>query len=389
LAYSASDGDGELIGYMYQITYTDTGEVLEGQSFQDNLVVFETPQQNDIVSELIDLGTMPDYGNYTFHLRVYDDDFAFTEDTISAVFMLYEEQDPVGILRYQGGLDDVTITDDNGETHTWDVGQQIAGENIDFGGSDGELVFDSDTFYLPYREGGYNIMFSAADSYSLIPEPYDTSLSYLWSVWNTEDGQMPEGTGAQYIIQMQSVGVEWEVALAVTDVDNNQAGVTGMHFEMLEEVVDTPLSDQVDISFDNVDGWIEDDDQYRSIHIYPSMINGGNCYANSNTYIRTFIDYTGDETGFRLSALQTTFQGWGGMHFPVEFDSGDASVNWYWAWEYVWYPYDYDTPVPNSGGEPFSITIRYSIGGVSTNVRRIHFHLDEWAPRGDDDGSED
>ena len=388
LAYSASDGDGELIGYMYQITYTDTGEVLEGQSFQDNLVVFESPV-NDLALSVIDLGTMPDYGNYTFHLRVYDDDSAFAEDTISAVFMMYEEQDPVGIVRYQGGLDDVTITDDNGETHTWDVGQQIAGENIDFGGSDGELVFDSDTFYLPYREGGYNIMFSAADSYSLIPEPYDTSLSYLWSVWNTEDGQMPEGTGAQYIIQMQSVGVEWEVALAVTDVDNNQAGVTGMHFEMLEEVVDTPLSDQVDISFDNVDGWIEDDDQYRSIHIYPSMINGGNCYANSNTYIRTFIDYTGDETGFRLSALQTTFQGWGGMHFPVEFDSGDASVNWYWAWEYVWYPYDYDTPVPNSGGEPFSITIRYSIGGVSTNVRRIHFHLDEWAPRGDDDGSED
>ena len=389
LVYSASDGDGQLIAYMFQITYTDTGVVLDGQSFQDNLFIFETPV-DWLTNSPINLGTMPDYGNYTFHLRVYDDDFAFTEDTIAAEFMLYEEQDPVGILKYVSGLEGVTITDDNGETYIWESGQQIAGENIDFGGSDGELVFDSDTFYLPYNEEGYEVLFSAEDSYSWIPEPYDTSLTYLWHIASDEDDDLGESTDIERWVEIGGVGNMHEVQLEVTDADNRDANLDTINFEMLEEEEEEiPLSDLINISFENVDGWIEDDDEYKSIHIYPSMINGGDPYAS--TGMRIIMDFVGEGPFYILLCDQYFIGSSATAHAFQHGPQDETHWNWYWWLPDLWEDYSWQNDIPNAGGEPFWIKVSYNngIGPPLPHCRTIYFHLDEWSPRGDDDGSED
>ena len=369
--WSAQDGDGQLLGYQIQVQNEDaSGEIVS--SYSDNTHILDTPTQSiglrtEVISNLIS-----DYGSYYISIKVYDDNGASTTDAYVGQFIEYTPENPIATISYVSG-------DLN---QMFNAGQVIVTSEEDL----------QDEFDLPYSEESYELTLSAGGSLSEVP---NTDLTYAWVV-ETDEGETEYNT-EEITIQTQGGEDYLNIALEVTNIDGLTQN-TDVYFVVLEDEEsgeeETPVADRINIDFDLVNGWIVNDDEFKTIEIYMDMINNGQPYANNS--MRIIMDYVEDDVDFKeffviQRFIDSNHPNGEWMH-EILYAGEDVGTNWWWS---LWLPdffenYSYSEPVPNAGGTPFCLEIYYKDNAQSfTKCREIHFYLDEWNPSGDSDGNKD
>ena len=260
------DTDGHIIAYQYQITNSNTGELIT--PYADNTM--ENPALNQPLNFSF---TLPDWGNYYLSIKVYDDQYTTSQEVSLIQCIEYESQSPTATISYVSGNDEEGYLDD-----LFNEGQVIVSTDND------DLEYE---FELPYTEGTYEITLSAGQSLTNIP-PQD--LTYNWTFESDEDTFTSTEEEISFEIEEAEGGAEISIDLTVTNADGLSENLN-LYFNVLEEdeeeeeeeeddngeVPDAPLpQDVIGIDFpepgNSIEIW-DIDEETGDINIYNDYIN--------------------------------------------------------------------------------------------------------------------